>query len=149
MQLAYRQLCDLDKTNRKASHKISTHEAQFDTMRSPAPGRHDSRDPLDRLVSRVSTYLRLKVNTNPRLRDTCSTRIHHKPRTNNDNLDRSAVRTYEIALCTGGIGLCASEGVTTEVEGSSYQNSTNSGYKHEVDGSNSYDKGRSNNSKYI
>ena len=52
-------------------------------------------------------------DTNPRFRETCSTGIHHTPRTNNNNRDRSAVITYEIALCIGGIGSCGCEGVTT------------------------------------
>ena len=100
-----------------------------------------------------SVYLTLATEgekTNPRFRETCSTGIHHTPRTNNDNLDRSAVITYEIALCIGGAGFYGCEGVTTyPSERSSYQNSTNSGDKHEVDDNNSHDKGRSNNSKCI
>jgi len=75
-------------SKRKASHRISIHEAQFDTMKSPAPGRHGSRDSPDL----------------PRFRETSSTGIHNTPRTNSDNLDRIAVNRYEIALCIGGIG---------------------------------------------
>ena len=56
------------------------------------------------------------MNTNPRFRETSSTRIHHRPRTNSDSLDRSAVNTYEMALCIGGMGFCASEKMAGQVE---------------------------------
>ena len=56
----------------------------------------------------VSTQFRCKgyANTYPRLRETCSTGIHHTPKISNANLDSIAVNTYDKALYIGGMGIC-------------------------------------------
>lgn len=87
-------------TYRKASQRSSTHEAQFETMRSPARGFHASffgalRLRIDMIgAKRVVEVLRLigLEATHPRFLATTSTGIQYSPRINKTSRERSAVK---------------------------------------------------------